>query len=78
MREDVKLETEYGRNLPNVHVDKGQMEMVMMNLVVNARDAMRAQGGGKVNIRAASMTQDEAKDYGWPEAPAQGAAYHAA
>jgi two-component system cell cycle sensor histidine kinase/response regulator CckA len=74
VREDVKLETEYGRNLPNVHVDKGQMEMVMMNLVVNARDAMRAQGGGKVNIRAASMTQDEAKDYGWPEAPAQGAA----
>lgn len=74
VREDVKLETEYGRNLPNVHVDKGQMEMVMMNLVVNARDAMRAQGGGKVNIRAASMTQDEARDYGWPEAPAQGAA----
>jgi len=74
VREDVKLETEYGRNLPNVHVDKGQMEMVMMNLVVNARDAMRAQGGGKVNIRAASLTQDEAKDYGWPEAPAQGAA----
>ena len=74
VREDVKLETAYGRNLPNVHVDKGQMEMVMMNLVVNARDAMRAQGGGKVNIRAASMTQDEAKDYGWPEAPAQGAA----
>lgn len=74
VREDVKLETAYGRNLPNVHVDKGQMEMVMMNLVVNARDAMRAQGGGKVNIRAASMSQDEAKDYGWPEAPAQGSA----
>ncbi len=74
VREDVKLETAYGRNLPNVHVDKGQMEMVMMNLVVNARDAMRAQGGGKVNIRAASMSQAEAKDYGWPEAPAQGAA----
>jgi len=74
VREDVKLETEYGRNLPNVHVDKGQMEMVMMNLVVNARDAMRAQGGGKVNIRAASLTQDEAREYGWPEAPAQGTA----
>ncbi|CAL4866847.1 Sensor histidine kinase RcsC [Asticcacaulis sp. MM231] len=74
VREDVKLETAYGRNLPNVHVDKGQMEMVMMNLVVNARDAMRAQGGGRVNIRAEAMTQEEAKAYGWPEAPAQGAA----
>ena len=74
VREDVKLETEYGRNLPNVHVDKGQMEMVMMNLVVNARDAMRAQGGGKVNIRTAALSQDDAKARGWADAPAQGAA----
>jgi two-component system cell cycle sensor histidine kinase/response regulator CckA len=74
VREDVKLETEYGRNLPNVHVDKGQMEMVMMNLVVNARDAMRPQGGGKVSIRTAALSQDEAKTRGWGEAPAQGAA----
>ncbi|WP_443749733.1 cell cycle histidine kinase CckA [Asticcacaulis solisilvae] len=74
VREDVKLETEYGRNLPNVHVDKGQMEMVMMNLVVNARDAMRAQGGGKVNIRTAALSQDEARARGWENAPAQGAA----
>ena len=74
VREDVKLETEYGRNLPNVHVDKGQMEMVMMNLVVNARDAMRPQGGGKVHIRTAALSQAEAKARGWAEAPAQGAA----
>ena len=74
VREDVKLETEYGRNLPNVHVDKGQMEMVMMNLVVNARDAMKAQGGGKVMIKAEALTQAEAKARGWAETPAQGAA----
>jgi len=74
VREDVKLETEYGRNLPNVHVDKGQMEMVMMNLVVNARDAMKAQGGGKVMIKAEALTQVQAKAQGWGEAPAQGAA----
>lgn len=74
VREDVKLETEYGRNLPNVHVDKGQMEMVMMNLVVNARDAMRAQGGGKVHIRTAPLSQHDAQALGWETAPAQGAA----
>ena len=74
VREDVKLETEYGRNLPNVHVDKGQMEMVMMNLVVNARDAMRAQGGGKVMIRATSLSQADARTRGWADAPVQGAA----
>lgn len=74
VREDVKLETEYGRNLPNVHVDKGQMEMVMMNLVVNARDAMKAQGGGKVMIKTTALSQAQAKAEGWAEAPAQGAA----
>ncbi len=74
VREDVKLETEYGRNLPNVHVDKGQMEMVMMNLVVNARDAMKAQGGGKVMIAARALSQDEAKAKGWADCPLQGAA----
>ena len=74
VREDVKLETEYGRNLPNVHVDKGQMEMVMMNLVVNARDAMKAQGGGKVMIRTTALSQKQAQAKGWAETPAQGAA----
>ncbi len=74
VREDVKLETEYGRNLPNVHVDKGQMEMVMMNLVVNARDAMKAQGGGRVMIKTTSLGQAQAKAEGWGDAPAQGAA----
>ena len=74
VREDVKLETEYGRNLPNVHVDKGQMEMVMMNLVVNARDAMKAQGGGRVMIKTTALSQAQAKAQGWGEAPAQGAA----
>ncbi|MGA9659226.1 MAG: ATP-binding protein [Asticcacaulis sp.] len=74
VREDVKLATAYGRNLPNVHVDKGQMEMVMMNLVVNARDAMRAQGGGQVTIKASAMTQKEARTAGWADTPAQGAA----
>ncbi len=74
VREDVKLETDYGRNLPNVHVDKGQMEMVMMNLVVNARDAMKAQGGGKVMIKTTALSQAEAKAQGWAETPAQGAA----
>jgi two-component system cell cycle sensor histidine kinase/response regulator CckA len=50
------------------------MEMVMMNLVVNARDAMKAQGGGRVTIKTTSLTQAKAKAQGWAEAPAQGAA----
>jgi two-component system cell cycle sensor histidine kinase/response regulator CckA len=74
MREDVKLETDYGRDLPNIHADKSQMEMAVMNLVVNARDAVHASGGGKVRIKTAALSQSEAVALGWAEAPEQGAA----
>lgn len=74
MREDVKLETEYGRDLPDIHADKGQMEMAVMNLVVNARDAVHTAGGGRVKIRSAALTQAEAVAQGWADAPVQGAA----
>ena len=43
LREDVKLETDYGRNLPLVRADKSQLETAVMNLTVNARDAVHAQ-----------------------------------
>ncbi|MFT4091212.1 MAG: response regulator [Asticcacaulis sp.] len=74
MREDVRLETEYGRDLPDIHADKGQMEMAVMNLVVNARDALHSTGGGWVKIRCAALSQAEALAQGWTDAPEQGAA----
>lgn len=70
LREDVKLETSYGRDLPYVHADKSQLETAVMNLAVNARDAMRAQGGGTVKIRTKRLSQEEAISLGWANAPA--------
>ncbi|MFC3070746.1 cell cycle histidine kinase CckA [Phenylobacterium soli] len=64
--EDVKLATEYGRNLPQVRVDRGQLETAVMNLAVNARDAVRAHGGGTVKIRTARLTQEQARELGYP------------
>ncbi len=67
LREDVKLETEYGRNLPLVRADKSELETAVMNLAVNARDAVRAQGGGVVHIRTARLTQAEARSLGYED-----------
>ncbi|WP_414695301.1 cell cycle histidine kinase CckA [Phenylobacterium sp.] len=66
--EDVKLTTDYGRNLPHVRADRGQLETAVMNLAVNARDAVRAHGGGKVKIRTARLTQEQAHGLGYPGA----------
>ncbi|HUO23152.1 MAG TPA: ATP-binding protein [Caulobacteraceae bacterium] len=77
LREDVKLETEYGRNLPLVRADKSQLETAVMNLAVNARDAMRSQGRdvpGLVRIRTARVSQAEAMALGYGAAPAAGCA----
>ena len=52
--EKVSLHTDHGRNLKPVRVDERQFEQVIMNLVVNARDAMA--GGGRVEIRTRNVT----------------------
>jgi two-component system cell cycle sensor histidine kinase/response regulator CckA len=70
LREDVKLETDYGRNLPLVRADKSALENAVMNLAVNARDAVRAQGGGVVKIRIARLTLIQARDLGYADVAA--------
>jgi signal transduction histidine kinase len=49
---DIELVTLPGQGLHYVKVDPGQMEQVLVNLVVNARDAM--PNGGKLTIRTAN------------------------
>lgn len=46
--ETITLSLEHGRELGSVRADNQQLEQALMNLVVNARDAM--SGGGKITI----------------------------
>jgi CheY-like chemotaxis protein len=49
---DVGIELDLAPGLPRVRADRGQMQQVMMNLVLNAAEAM-AEHGGAVTIRTA-------------------------
>jgi two-component system cell cycle sensor histidine kinase/response regulator CckA len=63
----IKLDMIHGRDLGLVKVDQGQLEQVIINLVVNARDAM--PGGGTVTIRTHNLRQKESVMRGQDEMP---------
>lgn len=50
--EKAKLDIKHGRNLPPIRVDKSQFDTILMNLAVNARDAMKELGGGNITIES--------------------------
>ena len=56
--ETVKLDIEYGRDLWPVLGDLSQLEQVIINLSVNARDAMK--GGGTLTVRTRNVPAGEA------------------
>ncbi len=55
--EDVQLVTRSGDSVWKVKADPGQLEQVVMNLVLNARDAM--PGGGTLTLETANLRVDQ-------------------
>jgi CheY-like chemotaxis protein len=56
--ENIDLQCHYTALLPNVQADTGMMEQVILNLVVNARDAMPE--GGQLRVATQQLRLDEA------------------
>lgn len=54
----ITLETRFPRALPAVRADANQLEMALLNLVVNARDAMPAPGAITITARSENLRDD--------------------
>ena len=66
--EKVTLEVKHGRDLWPVKADISQLEQVIVNLAVNARDAM--PDGGRLQVRTANVTAKECERYNAKGMPA--------
>jgi signal transduction histidine kinase/CheY-like chemotaxis protein len=55
--ENIELEIELSENIGNIKADPVQMEQIILNLAVNARDAM--PDGGKLTIKTSGAFLDE-------------------
>jgi PAS domain S-box-containing protein len=55
--EDIALQATTGKSPGSVKVDPGQFQQILMNLVVNARDAM--PDGGKIVVETANVDLDD-------------------
>jgi PAS domain S-box-containing protein len=58
-KKEIRIIHHFDKNLASIEADGGQIEQVLMNLLVNAADAMR--GGGKITIRTSNTTHEDMK-----------------
>lgn len=65
--ESVTLDLRHGRDVGTVRVDPGQFDQVVVNLAVNARDAM--PGGGRLTIRTQRQTLTAPRALGAEQMP---------
>lgn len=60
--ETIEISIRHARDLGLVKVDQGQLEQVIVNLSVNARDAMKE--GGTLNISTYNVSEEDCRELG--------------
>jgi len=73
LREDIDIALSLDPSLGSVAADPGQIEQIVMNLVVNARDAM--QNGGSLSIETANVNFETSYQLRANEAPIEAGPY---
>ncbi len=53
--ENIRLETNYAERLPNCRIDPTQLEVALLNVLLNARDAIGGKSDGVVVVRTAHV-----------------------
>jgi len=66
LRDDISLVVNANTSLPLIYADKGMIEQILLNLAVNARDAM--PDGGRLEIETASVSVTPGETLLHPEA----------
>jgi CheY-like chemotaxis protein len=62
---NIEMDTRLADSSPRIFADRGQLEQVLMNLAVNARDAMPS--GGTLTITTGNLDVGENESAPWPE-----------
>jgi len=55
--EDIHVEINHSQDLPDIFIDRSQLDQVLLNLVVNAREAMPEGGKLSIDIHSESFSQ---------------------
>jgi two-component system cell cycle sensor histidine kinase/response regulator CckA len=63
--ESITVELKLGRGLPTVNADPTQIDQVLVNLCVNARDAMDRGGTLTIETSAAELVPSDCDPYAW-------------
>lgn len=62
IREDIELHIDLAEDLDNITADPSQIEQILINLVVNARDAISKNGEINIRTRNANITDNDTYD----------------